>query len=180
VFAEDISDFEIEGMSVGDSLLDYFSEEEIKKGNKRNYPGEKFYEIELSFLPNFKEYDSVVFNLKNNDNHYKLFGIIGLIFYFNDINECIAKKNEIEKEISLIMNHAEKINHGTIKHWYDKSKKSTITQLEFLLNISNDSIVISCYDWSEEITKELNWHDHLRVELYSKEFADLLRELQSQ
>ena len=31
VFAEDISDFEIEGMSMGDSVLDYFSEEEIKK-----------------------------------------------------------------------------------------------------------------------------------------------------
>ena len=29
VLAEDISDFQIEGMSVGDSLLDYFSEEEI-------------------------------------------------------------------------------------------------------------------------------------------------------
>ena len=30
VFAEDISDFEIEGMSIGDSLLDYMNEDEIK------------------------------------------------------------------------------------------------------------------------------------------------------
>ena len=29
LFAEDISDFEIEGMSIGDSLLDYMSEDEI-------------------------------------------------------------------------------------------------------------------------------------------------------
>ena len=29
--ADDISDFEIEGMSIGDSLLDYFSESKIKK-----------------------------------------------------------------------------------------------------------------------------------------------------
>jgi len=29
--ADDIRDFQIEGMSVGDSLLDYFSEEEIIK-----------------------------------------------------------------------------------------------------------------------------------------------------
>ena len=28
-FADDIRDFQIEGMSVGDSLLDYFNEEEI-------------------------------------------------------------------------------------------------------------------------------------------------------
>ena len=30
VFANNISDFQIEGMSIGDSLLDYFSEEKIK------------------------------------------------------------------------------------------------------------------------------------------------------
>ena len=29
--ADDIRDFQIEGISIGDSLLDYFSEEEIKK-----------------------------------------------------------------------------------------------------------------------------------------------------
>ena len=29
VFAEDISDFEIEGISIGDSLLDYMTEDEI-------------------------------------------------------------------------------------------------------------------------------------------------------
>ena len=29
--ADDIQDFQIEGISVGDSLLDYFSEEEINK-----------------------------------------------------------------------------------------------------------------------------------------------------
>ena len=34
-FADDISDFQIEGMSIGDSLLDYLTEEEIK--NKEKY-----------------------------------------------------------------------------------------------------------------------------------------------
>ena len=37
-FADDISDLKIEGISIGDSLLDYFSEEEIKKEiEKRKY-----------------------------------------------------------------------------------------------------------------------------------------------
>ena len=34
-FADDIRDFQIEGMSIGDSLLDYFSEEEIKTNIKK-------------------------------------------------------------------------------------------------------------------------------------------------
>ena len=40
VFADDISDFEIEGISIGDSLLDYMTEEEIIdeiEKNKDNY-----------------------------------------------------------------------------------------------------------------------------------------------
>ena len=42
--ADDIGDFQIEGMSVGDSLLDYFSEEEIISNIKKLYEGsdEKF------------------------------------------------------------------------------------------------------------------------------------------
>ena len=36
MFAEDISDFQIEGMSIGDTLLDYFNEEEINSF-ERNY-----------------------------------------------------------------------------------------------------------------------------------------------
>ena len=35
--ADDIRDFQIEGMSIGDSLLDYFSETEIKNHNQKYY-----------------------------------------------------------------------------------------------------------------------------------------------
>ena len=37
--ADDISEFEIEGMSIGDSLLNFFSEQEIKNNTlPANYP----------------------------------------------------------------------------------------------------------------------------------------------
>ena len=45
VVAEDISDFEIEGMSIGDSLLDYFSEEEINGFGKDYYPASNKFHI---------------------------------------------------------------------------------------------------------------------------------------
>ena len=41
--ADDIRDFQIEGVSIGDSLLDYMSEEEIKENNVVHvYPDKKF------------------------------------------------------------------------------------------------------------------------------------------
>ena len=42
VFAEDISDFEIEGMSVGDSMLDFLSEEKIKDNVQDFYKNNEF------------------------------------------------------------------------------------------------------------------------------------------
>ena len=44
--ADDIKDFEIEGMSIGDSLLDFYDEEKITNLEKIDYPNsDKFYGI---------------------------------------------------------------------------------------------------------------------------------------
>ena len=40
--ADDIRDFEIEGMSIGDSLLDHFTKKEITNSKKINYKDNKF------------------------------------------------------------------------------------------------------------------------------------------
>ena len=40
--ADDISEFQIEGISIGDSLLDYYSEEEINKSATDRVSGLKF------------------------------------------------------------------------------------------------------------------------------------------
>ena len=37
IIADDISDFEIEGISIGDSLLDHFTKEEIIKNQRTNW-----------------------------------------------------------------------------------------------------------------------------------------------
>ena len=45
--ADDISDFEIEGMSIGDSALDFFSKEEIKKNKYYAYSSKEYYQTFL-------------------------------------------------------------------------------------------------------------------------------------
>ena len=68
--AEDIKDFQIEGMSVGESLLDYFTEEKILKSkNKRQYKLKKFYMVSIRDS-RFEEYDIMKFHLKEKDNQY--------------------------------------------------------------------------------------------------------------
>ena len=43
--ADDISEFEVEGISIGDSLLDYYSEDEIKSNAKPvRFGGKDYFE----------------------------------------------------------------------------------------------------------------------------------------
>ena len=57
--ADDIRDFQIEGMSIGDSLLDYFSEAEINKQKKNFYPSKKFYVMYLPYMFDSCSYDEI-------------------------------------------------------------------------------------------------------------------------
>ena len=43
--ADDIRDFEIEGISIGDSALDFFTKNEIDNSQNVKYPNKKFYSV---------------------------------------------------------------------------------------------------------------------------------------
>ena len=89
--ADDIRDFQIEGMSLGDSLLDYFSEEEII-ANNRNYSEEKkFFYVVSSGNLNLEDYDSLDIYLKTDDRKYNIYALGGAIYNLN-FEECIKKK----------------------------------------------------------------------------------------
>ena len=59
-FADDIRDFQIEGMSIGDSLLDSFSEEEISKNVTSYFDNDHEYmSVEFVKLKSFKTYEKL-------------------------------------------------------------------------------------------------------------------------
>jgi len=101
--ADDIRDFQIEGMSIGDSLLDYFSEEKITNSN-RYYPylDNEFYAVGFDHENSFEVYDTVEIHLKTDDKKYKIYSADGLIFYVNNIDDCYKKKDEMPKFQSLL------------------------------------------------------------------------------
>ena len=112
-FADDISDFEIEGISIGDSLLDYMSEEEIKENVVTVYPDKKF--TILFYKKSTEIYDwGVGVTYKSNDKKYKIHGVQGRAS-FENIEGCYEKQEEIEKEISLIFDKGKKKKLGDFK-----------------------------------------------------------------
>ena len=112
--AEDISEFQIEGMSIGDSLLNYFSEEyileefEIGK-NEYNWTDQKFTDVYK--YGEVELYDNVNFAVKRKDKKYIIYAITGQITY-NNINDCLYKQKEIENDFSTLLGDKNKIKTG--------------------------------------------------------------------
>ena len=165
--ADDIRDFQIEGISIGDSALDFFSESKIIKNKNDYYKNKKFTDVEIDKVGEL--YDTISFNYKTGDNNYKIESISGAIFYKYNIKDCFKKRDEIVKEISDVFENTKPKNSGKIKHAGDKSGKSTLSNIEF--NFKNgDLIMVSCYDWS----KKMPYTDHLAISFRTKKLKDFI------
>ena len=129
--ADDIKEFEIEGMSVGDSLLNYFSEEEIIKATRENQYEDKdgkfidvnFFDDTVSFL---KTYEGLLISYKKNDKNYEIYSLSGGIFFDKDINECLEMQKIVDRDLSSLFNKAKRQEQ---KKKYNKS---------FLLSINGN------------------------------------------
>ena len=183
-FAEDISDFQIEGMSIGDSLLDYFSEEEIIKNYKSHYyqykKDKSFVAIEFNELKNIGDYEAIqihIYNqidnqkyIQNKNYNFNIVSIDGMIDFSNRINECYKKQIEVEKQLTLTFKNAIKRNAPITKHRADSSGKSTFKAIYFEYS-NGDYAEATCFDWSTESNKI----DHLRIGLATSDFKDWIK-----
>ena len=102
--ADDIRDFQIEGMSIGDSLLDYFNEKEIKENIiEQNYSDDKFKAVFLTSSHRLiNSYDAIYIDFKLGDKNFIIHSISGIIDFSNSIKKCKRKKDEIVEEIKSI------------------------------------------------------------------------------
>ena len=172
--ADDISDFEIEGMSVGDSALDYLSKSSIENmlsdPKAFYYKNNEFAQIVTSIKS--EKYNWISFTIKPNDKNYYIHGLEGSIDFPNNIKECISVRDEIVKEVSNLFTDLEFLTREA-KHGYDKTGKSLYYTKELKLSGSAE-IRIYCMDWSKDLTEKEGWKDELRVVLLSEEMSNFL------
>jgi hypothetical protein len=169
--ADDIRDFQIEGISIGDSALDFFSKKE-NKDNKWEYPNKKFYRVQNDGYDFFKTYDAVDLHYKSNDSKYIIHSISGILFYTNNIEKCYSKMNQIIKEINNTFSKKVTMSDkDTFKHSSPKNidGKSIVTQVSFTFS-NGDDIDIACYDYS----KIHGSQDHLNLKIATQYFDDWL------
>ena len=171
--ADDIRDFEIEGMSVGDNALDFFTKYEIDNFDKFTYPDKKFSEV-FTGSSKFEIYDSVTITLK--PRKYRIYGISGAMDYREkSFNECLAAKKIIVTEVQSIFINSKKVDNGTYQTPDYTDNKSRRSQVEIILDKSNEVISVDCVDWSAKTEKKHGWGDNLNITIYSKELENFLR-----
>ena len=96
--ADDIRDFQIEGMSVGDSALDYFSEEEINNNSGHWWPDKTYTQVAFSGV---ELYHKVFFSYKTGDKKYIIYSLSGNIL-FDNINDCYKEQKKIRNRLAWI------------------------------------------------------------------------------
>tara|TARA_B100000767_G_C19445206_1_gene401674 strand:- start:7 stop:600 length:594 start_codon:yes stop_codon:yes gene_type:complete len=172
--ADDIRDFQIEGMSIGDSLLKYVEKAFIDK-EKYFYPSSKKFGV-LNINPannrlvDFKTFDTVQFNFVDSDPKYKIHNLRGKILYKEgiDMSKCVNKKSEIAKELEQLFDvkgrDDKKGNHRN-----DESGKSKVVST-FLFFTTGGRASIQCYNWS----KDMKFYDNLSVAINTEEFSNWL------
>ena len=175
--ANDVKDFQIEGISIGDSLLDFFNQDTIQSSRKYQYKDDKFYSLDI-FSDKIKEFDALQFHLKKNDKNYKIYGFSGAVLFgeagkYYPVSEkkCKIKKKEIENSIKSLFSNA-KTSSTSLDAVKGDPQAAIRHDTYFFLN--NGDVWLQCYTFSKKNKEASNVFDNLRVTILSKEFKEWL------
>ena len=120
--ADDVQDFEIAGISIGESLLNYFSKSEIK--NARNYdnlPSDMKYRIidiqvrDVKNKSKFRDFTTIQFYYIPGDQKFIVQSLNGRKKY-NNINDCYNEQKEVEEALSVYFKNAKMHKQEKTKH----------------------------------------------------------------
>ena len=144
--------FSIEGISIGDSVADYFPGREITKNIVKQLGlTDEFYVAHFNKHKSFSQFDQIYFVINPSTENvlFPIEGMSAFIDFKQDIQKCFDQKDYFFKQIMNI--YKEEINKKLIDintairpHPSDLSGKSTYEQTD--IKFPNGFIRIACYD----------------------------------
>tara|TARA_B100000575_G_scaffold243291_1_gene206965 strand:- start:132 stop:731 length:600 start_codon:yes stop_codon:yes gene_type:complete len=174
---EYVKDFKVEGISVGESLLTYFSEEHILefqrkvdiKGNPISIEDSIYIDSNFDKFQ-FETYQSLQVYYKVDDKDYTILTIGGAIFYGSDNQKCMNKLFEV-RDILKEQYKSPKITENLNQTPYESDMGDTIyNDISFIFE-NDEMIMISCNDYDNEL---LNVQDYFDLQIYSAEITEYM------
>ena len=170
-FANDIFEYELDGISIGNSLLDHYSYSEIKNSDINEYPGSnRFYDIFI-LSDQSSLYENYSITVKLNDDNYIIHAISGEIVFDYQIEQCFNQKNLVINEIKNEIPNAKQLDYEwQYSELADGQSMAYITEFE----LDSGSIRVYCVNSSDDAKKSLNFPDYFAIELTTIEVLDWL------
>ena len=185
--ADDIRHFQIEGMSIGDSALDYFSESQLED-NEQGWHNYSYNEYSTSYMPGKGIYNWFLVSYKNDDNNFIIEALAGGSEKKNyDNKECNNKLDDVALNISGLFKNTAKEKKKSYElaagsaRTYPFAGKSTATSLSFNF-LDGAKIILACYNMDKEakenksyLTSVLKQNDSFRIDVRSSAFENYLK-----
>lgn len=174
--ADDIRELEIEGISIGDNALDFFSKDIIDENTEFYQNSKKFFRTSVTL--NNNEFNLVQMHIKNDDK-YIIYSVSGLINYQrNDPKKkCEDMRSKIVGDISTILNNTKKSKIEKDFVPGDETGKSYGEAIYFdFKDDYSEYVKVGCVFYGDEFFKKKNWPNHLRLALTSSEFHYWLKD----
>jgi hypothetical protein len=171
--ADELSDFEVLGMSIGDSLMDFMPEvdilygiEKYKSSNRYSYLKEpdKFFEITVPKQENDLYDGAEVFIMNTIPRDNTIYGIRGYRYYIEDFDACIKKRDQISE---ILINFFPESKTGSLI----TEDKTGITD-NFSIGNSERIIDANCINLEETFRLKNNFLEGLSFVIRNKEFSD--------
>ena len=181
-YADDIKDFEIESISIGDSALDYFTEYEIEN-NELDWFNYSYKEYSTSLLPGKDIYDWFQISYKSDDDSFTIEGLAGIVVKKKyDDDKCNKELDTAALDISELFKNTKQGKKKLYKVIYnpreifqkpDPSGKSIVTSISFDFK-DEGKIILSCYNMDKATNqidspiKDINQFDTFRIDIRSR------------
>ena len=153
--ADNIKYFQIEGMKIGDSALDYFSESQLED-NEQGWHNYSYKEYSTSLIPGKGIYDWFLVSYKNDDDNFIIEGLTGGLEKTDYDNEECNKKLDanalnISEKFKNTLQNKKKTHQLRAKasRTYPFTGKSTVTSISFDF-LDEGQIILSCYYMDKE------------------------------
>ena len=190
-YTDNIKDFKIESMSIGDSALNYFTESQLEDG-ELDWFNYSYKEYSTSLVPGKGIYDWFKISYKGADEDFIIEGLVGIVVkkkYEDD--KCNKQLDNTALKISELFNNTKPRKKQLFKIAYNPRKifqesnpsgKSTATSISFDFK-DEGKIILSCYNMDKATNnidspiKDINQFDTFRIDIRSKVLTHYLKKV---
>ena len=137
-YTDDIKNFQIEKITIGDSALDYFSEAQLED-NELDWHNYNYKEYSTSLLPGEKIYHWLQITYKNDDDNFTIEALAGVLERRNyNSKKCNNELDVVARDISELFENTKQKKKQTYELAANASRKYPFNGKSVVTNMIKD------------------------------------------